>query len=72
MAKHYSIYERATDKPIVIYGTPQECADALGITRDSFYSKIAKERSGKRKSNKYEIFEDEEDCNNGILEIQSY
>ena len=36
MAKHYSVYERTTDKPIVIYGTPEECAKALGITRDSF------------------------------------
>ena len=68
MAKHYSIYERATDKPIVIYGTPQECAQALGITRDSFYPKIAKERSGGRRSRKYEIFEDEE-VDNDELEI---
>ena len=60
MAKHYSVYERATDKPIVIYGTPEECAKALGITRDSFYSKVAKARSGTRPSRKYEIFEDEE------------
>ena len=60
MAKHYSVYERATDKPIVIYGTPEECAKALGIARDSFYSKVAKARSGTRPSRKYEILEDEE------------
>ena len=60
MAKHYSVYERTTDKPIVIYGTPEECAKALGITRDSFYSKVAKARNGTRPTRKYEIFEDEE------------
>lgn len=60
MGKRYSVYERATDKPVVIYGTPEECAKALGITRDSFYSKVAKARNGTRPSMKYEIFEDEE------------
>ncbi len=61
MAKHYSVYERATDKPLVIFGTPEECAKALGITRDSFYTKVAKARNGSRPIRKYEIFEDEED-----------
>ena len=60
MAKHYSVYERKTDKPIVIYGTPTECAKALGITRSSFYCKIARQRSGMHQPQKYEIFEDEE------------
>ena len=60
MAKHYSVYESGTDKPIMIYGTPEECAQALGITRESFYSKISKARNGKRMPKKYEIFEDEE------------
>ena len=72
MAKHYSVYERTTDKPIVIYGTPEECAKALGITRDSFYTKVAKARNGSRIPRKYEIFEDKEDDNDGILEIQSH
>ena len=69
MAKHYSVYERTTDKPIVIYGTPEECAKALGISRDSFYSKVAKARSGSRKPVKYEIFEDKENDDDGVLEI---
>lgn len=68
MAKHYSVYERATDKPVMIYGTAEECSRAMGITRNSFYSKIAKERSGGRRSRKYEIFEDEE-VDNDELEI---
>lgn len=66
MAKHYSVYERATDRPVVIFGTSDECARALGITRGSFYSKIAKERSGMHRSRKYEIFEDEEDDNDEL------
>ena len=68
MGKFYSVYESGTDKPIVIHGTSDECAKALDITRDSFYSKIAKQRQGK-KPMKYEIFEDEEDDSDGILEV---
>ena len=60
MAKYYSVYEAWTDKPIMIHGASGECAEALGITRDSFYTKIARQRNG-RKPEKYEIFEDEEE-----------
>ena len=60
MAKHYSVYEPRTDKPIMIYGTSVECAKALGITLGSFYRGIVRQRKGK-KSTKYEIFEDTED-----------
>lgn len=68
MGKRYSVYERATDKPVMIFGTPEECARALGITRDSFYSKVAKARSGSRKPVKYEIFEDKEDDDDELEE----
>ncbi len=60
MGKHYSVYEVGTDKPLLIHGTSKECAEVLGITRDSFYTKIARQRNGRRPE-KYEIFEDEED-----------
>lgn len=59
MSKHYSVYEAGTDTPIVIHRTSEQCAKALGITRDSFYNKIVSQRRG-RKPVKYEIFEDEE------------
>lgn len=60
MGKFYSVYESGTDKPLVIHGTSDQCAEVLGITRDSFYSKIVRQRQG-RPPTKYEIFEDEED-----------
>ena len=60
MAKHYSVYESGTDKPLVIYGTSDECAKALKITLGSFYKKLCRQRSGE-KPGKYEVFEDEED-----------
>lgn len=46
--------------PVVIYGTSQECADAMKIDRHSFYSYIMLSRKG-RQGKKYEIFEDEEE-----------
>ena len=64
MGKFYSVYESGTDKPLVIHRTSDECAKALGITRDSFYSTISRQRNGK-KPMKYEIFEDEEDIADG-------
>ena len=42
----YSVYERGTDRPIFIYGTGQQCADALGITRPSFYKQLNRTRQG--------------------------
>ncbi len=60
MAKHYSVYETKTDKPVIIYGTSDECAKAMGITRASFYKKLNRQRLGE-KVGKCEIFEDEDD-----------
>ena len=53
----YSVYERPTDRPIVIYGTARECAEALGITRESFYKQLIREKRGVPPKS-YEIFED--------------
>ncbi len=58
MANWYSVYERGTDRPIIIHGTPAECAAALGITRDSFYKSIQLTKSGSPRK-KYEIFKDD-------------
>ena len=32
MAKHYSVYNRRTDMPLIIHGTAAQCAEFLGIT----------------------------------------
>ena len=56
MANRYSVYEIGTDRPIRIWGTSQECAEALGISRGSFYTQIVRARKG-RPPQKYEIIE---------------
>lgn len=43
----YSVYETGTDRPIKIWGTARECADAMGITYKSFYSYVSRTRAGK-------------------------
>ncbi len=56
----YSVYEVGTDRPICIYGTAQECADALGIDRNSFYRKLTRAKKGKAPQ-QHEIFIDDTD-----------
>ncbi len=57
---HYSVYERGTDRPICIYGTAEECAEALGVSVDGFYKLLWRQRhSDPPKS--IEIFEDDDE-----------
>jgi hypothetical protein len=56
--KKYSVYDRETDLPIVIYKSAQECAEALGMEYQSFRTAYARQKAG-RPSHKWEIFEDE-------------
>lgn len=60
MARKYSVYECCTDRPIAIHRTAGECAEVLGILKQSFYHQICRIREG-HPPQKYEIFEDEED-----------
>ncbi len=63
MTFRYSVYETGTDRPLVIWGTGQQCAKALGIDIKTFYSQIARARRG-APPKKYEIIvhkEKEED-----------
>ena len=55
MSKRYSVYRKDTDMPVVVYGTAQECASALGVKLNTFYHYVYHRRNLK----KYEIFEDE-------------
>lgn len=57
--KHYSVYNRKTDLPVIIHGKTSECMRTLGVSRATFYSYVAHTRNGTRKC-KYEIFVDEE------------
>lgn len=54
----YSVYDRRTEMPIVIYGTAEECAKAMKIEKKSFYSYILRSRRG-YKLRRYEVFEDD-------------
>ena len=57
--KRYSVYHKKTDSPLIIYATAQECADAMGIKKNSFYRYIVRMRGGKIKLRKWAVYEDE-------------
>lgn len=59
-SKMYSVYNAKTDLPVIIYADSDECAKALGITRNSFYRYICRMRGGKIKLRKWLVYEDEE------------
>ena len=44
----YTVYDSYTDE-MVAYGTADECAHMMGITRNSFYALVGRALSGKRK-----------------------
>ena len=48
-AKYYTVYKNKTDE-IVAFGSAAECAEKLGITRDSFHSFVSNTRSGRTKT----------------------
>lgn len=55
----YTVYNRRTDFPVIIGGTARECAVAMKITLESFYTKL---KNGHRKATrKWEIFRDDAD-----------
>ena len=58
--KHYSVYDRHTDQPILIHATRLECMGITGISLSTFYSYVTHTRTGKHKR-RYEIYPDEED-----------
>lgn len=43
-ANCYSVYDRKTDELVILDGTSKECAEAMGITIDSFYSYLCKSK----------------------------
>lgn len=58
--KFYSVYERKTDRPIVIHGTAKECMEATGLTWRTFYSYVSRTKNGITRG-RYEIYADEDD-----------
>lgn len=57
----YTVYDNHTDLPIITCATADECAKAMGITRESFYStrsRFLKPR--KQKDERWTILKEEE------------
>lgn len=59
--KRYSVYHIKTEMPLIIYGTANECAEAMGVTLNSFYRYLMRIRQGKIQVRKWQIYEDEVD-----------
>jgi hypothetical protein len=65
-AGRYSVYHTKTEMPLIIYGTSKECAEAMGVTLNSFFRYIMRIREGKIKVRKWLVYEDEvEDLEDG-------
>lgn len=67
--RRYSVYRVKDDMPIIIYGTSQQCAAALGINMNSFFVQVHRnnqKRGKERTQGKYVIYSDEvEDIEDG-------
>lgn len=59
--KMYSVYDKKTDMPVIVYATAKECAEAMGVCLCSFYRYLTRLREGKIHTRKWDIYEDEED-----------
>lgn len=43
---YYTVYDNRTDQLVILDGNAQQCADAMGITRQSFYSTFVLVKKG--------------------------
>ena len=53
--KRYTVYNNKTDFPVIVNGTHRECAEAMGISLDTFYK-----YTSTRKTTKWTVMEDKE------------
>ena len=59
--RYYSVYNRKTNMPVFIHGTTSECCASMGVTVNTFYHYVHRNKTGKWYC-KYEIFvEDREE-----------
>lgn len=58
VTKHYTVYSRKLDE-LLAFGSAEECAKALGITRASFYRLVTMAKQ--RPNGKYEVLVERED-----------
>ena len=45
--KLYTVYDNKTDFPVIVDGTSEECARAMGITLSTFYKFISYKKTDK-------------------------
>ena len=60
----YTIYLNKTDE-VVAFGSSRECAKALGMSRDSFYSMVSRVKKGKNRKYSIVIKNESGDPNEG-------
>lgn len=54
----YSVYRVRDEMPLIVYATAAECARAMGISKNSFYIELGRQRTGKHRAMKWNIYED--------------
>lgn len=45
-ANCYTVWNNKTDELVILDGTSKECAEAMGVTLDTFYSYLCKSKKG--------------------------
>ena len=53
----YSVYDKKTTLPIIIDGTAAECAKVMDVSESTFYGIVSRQRHGKDKGRKWEIWQ---------------
>ncbi len=57
--KRFSVYRREDEMPVILYATAEECAEAMGCSRDTFFTYLSRFKKGMMYPKKYLIYEDE-------------
>ena len=58
MGRRYSVYLAKDDTPVIIYASSKRCADAMGVTRGTFYRYLTRLHIGQPVP-RWSIYEDE-------------
>lgn len=53
--KLYTVYDNKTDFPVVVDGTSEECARAMGIAFSTFLSYVSRAKMGRKTPKRWEI-----------------
>lgn len=59
-SNRYSVYDRETEIPLIIYASAPECAKAMGVTLSAFHA-YATRTTHNRNHGKWLVYKDEVD-----------